>query len=514
MGDKTAIQEIVITYSFAGTDLVNGFAHFNENDKIYRTVLVKALSYVGDDGNGNITGLDYLYENNCFSSNYTIETNSDYSDRVDSYVKDGYTVLRNELVTYDGWLFNYNEGEGTPNFNISVRTISPFVNYYIQFKYDYKEFDSPAWTGPVYINTTNTLQTNARSIYYILNGMNNNGVLENYFPEGTTGYTQATSILNSGLENSKINVVVKWLVPIEGTPFATRSQASIRVPLYNGKLNLDEVYSALGVKTLDCYDAHLKEFKSESGGVYVAVYYKSSWLKTVTPDGNSFNYFNDFNKSYFEYYHKYVSEKVISEDVYDYMYNTMLTKYPELKPYTTTPENVFGLWGMAVLPESYTIESMWANLFTPTATKGEHVTNFSVTKLMTIEEYNALLKAYEYNWLKIAWNNVGGFLEGMYATHYFFYMQPGTEISWIDQSGQIKDDDDAKEPNQKGAVGGFISGLFQDVGDVFNNAWDLVVGTLKKPVGLTSVLVIAGAGLVAFVLLNKTGGKSGGKRRK
>ena len=495
-GTTTNVSEMVISYYPIS---VNFTPH------LVRSILTKNLSYSNDAF--DVEGI--INRNACFS--YGEDLGHVYYP---SRFGDNFSGFCWDINYYndysEAWLFSDNFG--TPTFNISVKPQSLYNQYYIDYRYDYKEFDYKPFIGnPVYSQVSGTMESSHRSVCSILERMNEAGTL-NTLPN-TSLINSANAIIDSGLEENKVDVMIQWLVPIDGTPFATEKREKAKIPLNKEKIDLEDVYSALSVDSLDCFTCHVKGLKKVND-VYVAQYYKSSWLKVVTPGGETLDYFNDINLSYYDYYYQYVKSKLFTEEVYEFMYSCLLTKYPNLKTYQTSPEKVYGLWGMAVVPKDYTIDSLWANVFGTDATKGEHVTNFSFTKLMTSDEYNALLKSYEYTWLKTAWNNVAGFFEGMYATHYLFFMEPNTQVSWIDQSGQIEDEDDAKEPNQSGAVGSFMSGLFQDVGEVFNNVWDLVVGTLKKPVGLSSVLVIVCAGIVVFVLLNKSGGKSGGKRRK
>lgn len=501
LGSKTAIQSVIITYSLEG----GGFDFTSGTDYIYRSVLVKQLSYVDGEDENYKNGIDYIYDNDCFTNDdYVVEESKDYTNRVEQYIKQGYTIKQHELVTYDGWIFNYKNEQ--PSFNISVATISPYVEYYIDFTYDYKEFEDAGIFNAVYKNLSGSLKTDSRSVFYILNAMNNDGILEDYFIEEHS-LTVARKIIEGGTEVNKVNITVKWLVPIKGTPFSVRESANITVPMYNSKLLLEDVYSALGVKTLDCYNAHVKEFVKE-GNDYVANYYKSSWLRaTVDGDGNSLDYFYDMNKSFEDFFSGvFIGEQIDDESCYEYMWSSLLSAYPQLAPYQTAPGQVYGVWGMAVIPKSYSMLNILSELFTAKSEKGEHVGMFSYEALLTVEQYDAIMKRYEYTFLQRIWGLVEGFGAGHEAEFYLFYMDPNSEMSWI--GGEPPSKDNPKTPLLPG-----LPKIIDDIGDVFDNVWGSITGILKTPTGLVSVVVIVLAGFVIFKFVIP-GGKSGGKRRR
>lgn len=501
---NTELVSVVVAYSYVYSQRSNIF----QNAKCTGLAMVvgeRKLSYCDETFTFDYRE-DYILK--------SLSANNDTLCSALSYVKgNNYSIISYNLVNPGAWLFNdFSSGTLNPMLDISVVCDSPYAEYFVKYGYRLDVLDSHG----AYENTqkyktamSGNVQSDSRSAYYILGQMHENGQLENYYSEEQLVYIN--EVLRSGAMQT---VNVEYLIPIKGTPFATKTRVEVQVPVVSSAIKLDDVYAYLGIDTMDCYDAHVKSFTLISDGLYLAQYYKSSWLKAITVDGNAVDYFHDINKSYKEYYGAFVEIGVFSQSVYDYMFNKMLSTYPALSDYQTTPENVYGLWGMAVLPTTYSVNAMWKNLFGTEMTRGEFVATFTTRKLLTLSEYNGLLKTYEYAWLEKAWNMVSGFIEGTYADYYMFYMEPGTSVSFLDLSGQTEDPEDVlKGENNNGVVGGFVQDLGKDIMGVFDNVWGSITGILKTPTGLVSVVVIVLAGFVIFKFVIP-GGKFGGKRRR
>lgn len=507
---STELYSVTIAYSYDYSQR----GHIFQNAKCNGLAMVvgtKKLSYCDET-------LNYKHSDNEWTNEKYIigalqYTNNSLCSALEYVVNNGYSVTEYNLVTDDAWIFNdFSNSTENPVITISAVCGSPFVEYFLTYNYrmDVLDFHGSYENTQKYkTSMSGTINSDSRSAYYILNKMNENNQLENYYTQEQIVYIN--EILTAGAMQT---VNIEYLIPIKGTPFATKTRVQAEVPVISGTIKLDDVYAYLGIETMDCYDAHVKSFEFVTDNLYVARYYKSSWLKAITVDGNAVDYFHDINKSYADYYGTYVELGVFSESVYEYMFSKILSTYPQLEDYQTTPENVYGLWGMAVLPETYSINAMWKNLFGAETTRGEFVATFTTRKLLTLSEYNGLLSTYEYAWLQQAWNMYAGFVNGTYADYYMFYMEPGTSVSFLDLAGNTEDPDDVlKGDNNNGVVGGFIQDVGKDLKNVFDNVWGTVTGILKTPTGLVSVVVIVLAGVVAFSFI-KTGGKSGGKRRR
>lgn len=490
-GSKTALAQLAVNYTIIEVE---------DGILFQRTVWTKKLNYC-----------DEIFDENCWNvneeailaDNYTILENAKALH--DKYKNAGYTFVSGQIISEDGWLFyDFTDSSEKPCWMIDIFNISDYTQYCVEYSYNFNEYDHTNGIYDYYKTTSGSVESTAVSIYSKICEQKESGEFENNLD---IVITHLQSIYDKG-NTQKVNI--EYLVPIEGTPFATKKSETVEVPVINNTLELDDVYGYLNVKTLDIYDAHVKSFTYRNG-VYVADYYKSFWLKATTVEGNQVNYFNDFNKSYQEYYYSYVENGVFDNGVYEFMFNSMLEKYPALLPYQTAPDKVYGLWGMAVLPETYSIDSIWKDLFSTETTKGEQVSMFSFKRQLSISEYNALLTTYEYNWLEKVWNNLGGFVEGMYSINYLFYAEPGTEISWIDLTGQTQDKEDVKEPDNPGIVGGTINDVTTDVGDVFSGIYDVTIGRLAKANGWVSIAVIVAVVAVGVLIYSKLKGKK--KRR-
>lgn len=430
------------------------------------------------------------------------------------------------LPAHSGFL-----SSSVPYVNIILNATSPTMQYKIKFEYLFFMCDYSGMFSTTYNNVKEfSCESDWRSVLEIIEKAEEQGELEDGLLNGDAEAVEKAEDLKTGVTLD--NVAVNYLEPIEGTPFAKKAREIIEVPVVNNQIHLADVLSALGKDSISAFGAAIKSITRPNADSieFTVTYYYSSWLRAITTDGNYVDYFSNMNLSFRDYYYQYVTDGVLPAYIYDYMYNGIINKYPkQLWEYQTVDkeDELFGLWGMAVLPQSYSINSLWAQCFDTKTEKGDQISMFSYQKTMTHAEYQNLLKTYEYGWLERAWATVGGILDGgtAEAYHYFFYAEPGTTVAWIDMTGQVKDEEDVKDnPNQGGIIGGEVGeigsdlkevgdGLFDGINNLISSAGKGIFG-FSEYLGNTKLLIVVGivalAGYFGFLYVKA---KSGGRRR-
>lgn len=456
-------------------------------DYIGLTVAVEKSTYSFDE---NIELLGTVLESNDVLS----KTDMVFGERSIEYYG---LNTENNLKHYK--IKNYKEGLSLDNgiIDVKLQVNSPNQEYKVKFEYRYSLCSVSEMFKTEYKNiVTGNCESDKRSVRGVLNAANEAVGLEEFFTvDGTldeASYNKAVEILNL---NEIANVFINYLEPIPGTPFARKSRVAISVPVAkdeNGKLlivYLDDVLTALGKDSISVFGAGIKKISrpTETSVDFQVDYYRQFWMRAITTDGNYVDSFSDLNKSFMTYYHSFVEGGVIAEDVYEYMYNSLLSKYKTaLAPYQDKPQDVYGLWGMAILPKTYTVSSLWKDCFRTDTTKGEQVSMFSYRSNMKFAEYQALMKTYEYSWLERAWSTVAGVFDGATypADYYLFYAEPGTSSAWLDYTGETKNEDDLKEnPDKDGILEDFIGDVGEGVGNIVDGGKEVIdnlFGSLKN----------------------------------
>ena len=503
--------------------LANYYFIFETTSKAYMglAVVVDKVSYYAEEINFLSSVVDYYKGNKLFASNKT------FGERSIEY----YGLKNADSIKYYT-INNYDEGLMPGGYNIMdvrVGVNSPNQEYKVKFDFRYSLCSFSGIFATKYENiVSGSCESDKRSVRGVLEAANAAVGLEEFFTTEETGfdeasYNKAVEILNL---NEKANVFVNYLEPIKGTPFAKKIREAISVPVAkdeNGKLlvvYLDDVLSALGKDSISIFGAGIKKISrpTEDSVDFQVDYYRQFWMRAITTDGNYVDSFSDINKSFKTYYHSFVENGVITEDVYEYMYNSLLTKYKtELAPYQDKPQDVYGLWGMAILPETYTINSLWKDCFRTETTKGEQVAMFTYRSNMKYNEYEALTKTYEYSWIERAWQAVSGFVAGSTypADYYLFYAKPGTTAAWLDYTGDVKNEEDLKDnPDKDGIIGGIIGDVGENVGDIVEGGKDVVnnfLGTIKDGgMFMTSgyflfpALGVVLIGAIVFIIIKNT----------
>lgn len=418
-----------------------------------------------------------------------------------------YSVIE-EYITSDPAFFG-----GFSSAAFKFNPASYFNNYFVTFNYGYT-----ITTGiGLFNNTTkkynNTIASSARSAYGIINTMNDLGVLEEEIRslpanENDSLLNLANSILTEG---SKTTVTLEYLTEIEGTVFARKNSVQIEVPVINNDIKIDDVNYYLesnGKAPLEekCIDSNLYDIVYDSErNVYKTYYLKNVWLRTITTDGKYFDYFLDINQSYYDFYSPIVETGAFSQDLFEYFYSALiLNEFPQLTGMTT--DEVYGYFGFAVLPETLTLNTLFAEILDVSGTKSGIIEYFTYENLITYEEHRALLENFNYNWLSQAWDGLAGFVAGgeWRADYYIFYTD--SDSGYIGQA----DVDDPENPDGVikdevlDPVIGAVDNVFSAAGDIFNNFIDLVGGLFGGGSNWIYILLVVAAVVIFIIFIKKS----------
>lgn len=342
------------------------------------------------------------------NSNGTLKFDADKNSKIVFIVESAYTEY---VVTF--------------NATISLCTGTKWVWSWNTWPVVYQ----PAYT---FSSTKYQVTSDARSYYYIINAINEAGNLSTEFTDSTM-LTYANSVL---VGESK-TIKVKYLVNIENTPFAKAETATVSLKTVSDSVSVSDVASALNKATMNVLMSVCMSIDYDSANnIYVAHYAKSVWLNAKTVDGNNLNYYLDCNLSFQDFYKPFVTDGVFDDDLYEYIFYTeIIGKYSALANYT--PDKVYGYFGYIVIPQTYTFNQAWAELFGKQTTFSGVVKNFEYDELLTLAAYNKLLTDYQYTWLARIWNDVIGAVTGgsWNATHFIIYADTTTTEAYIANNG-------------------------------------------------------------------------------
>ena len=305
------------------------------------------------------------------------------------------------------------------------------------------------WTYTTEITSTvedkSLIKSDERSYDFVLGKAIEAGEVKLEAEDGDTQKeTEIKESLNNIVNGEEKTVNIEYLKNIGDTPFAekVKAQITLKIPANTTTLSPDAVASALNVANVNCLLSQCKEF-ALNGSSYVATYSKSVWLSAKTVDGNSLNYFLDPNLSYEDYFGALARDGIISEDLYDYIFYTkIINEYTQLSG--LSPADVYGYFGYIVIPETFTYNQAFAEMFGAQTKFDGIVRNFEYSHSLSLSAYNKLLKDYDYSRLERVWNGVWGALTQCNATHYIIFADATTTESFINEnSGSTITDTDS-----------------------------------------------------------------------
>lgn len=431
--------------------------------------------------------LSYCNEEMFFSYGLTIgSSNSVPGERASAYIEaNKYKIIESFKFNGDdvGEYLGSRCGLNTVE-SISIGVDSYYTDYFVEFNYHYEILGFSGIFATNYDVTEGTIDGPIRSFYSYFQKADEAGALEGHIFE-----EQGREILENG---SFQNVKIKYLEQIEGTPFAKMIERRVDVPVIDSVVRVRDVCVALEVDTIDCLGSNCLSFKYDATtDTYVAYYLKNVWLRSITTDGKYMDYYLDINLSYQDYYYQFVEDGVFTNDLYEWIFSTqMMTKYPALKGYLYS--EVYGYFGMAVVPNTHTLDSAFATMFDIDVSQTGIIKSFSFDQNLSFDAYQKLLSDYQYSWLSKVWEGVWGTVTGdTSATHYLFFSEPGVDRGHIGEGGQEDGEDTS------GVVGGAIEEVGGVVGGLLGSAWQGVTSLIAGIGGFLS----SGGGIITIVLI-------------
>lgn len=398
--------------------------------------------------------------------------------------------------------------------------------YFISFDYDFYlcGYTNIFWSKMYHYRMpiaegTKGIATPARSFYDLLYNMNEVGDLEEAMANEEQ-ISRAQEILN--MANRK-NVKVNWLEPIPDTPFARLVSKTMELPVLGG-ITMEDVCATLGVGAINVYDSAFLEFRQEGqdSNEYTAYYLPGVWLRSMTSSGYYQDYYLDINQSYRDFFEGMVEQGVIDNGLYEWYFGKMIDKYPKLSGYQ--PEQVYGYFGFAVLPQDHSISDMFTTVFDKHTTTAGMVENFSFDKNLSYSSYMSLLNDFGYNWLSKIWATVSGFKQGaeFEAKYYLFYSLPGTKNAFIGEGGQTNPQKpESSIQNELAPVAkdtlDQVKDTYKDVLDSIGNVSESLKDTtegIKNATKMSTILVYIIIAIIAIYFIKKISLMKNTKKKK
>jgi len=378
--------------------------------------------------------------------------------------------------------------------NIGIFNVSVQDSYYLDLTYC---VFTGCGSGFNYGKRSNeyigNIKSENASIVGILNEEQESGALN----DKSSSYKDYAQKILDGY--SMKTVKVRFLENLEDTPFAVMNEETVEIPIYKNYVILDDVLNSLNRDTLvlkySSVDSFVKDddlSNSEKCDVYVAKYRDGIQLSAKTTDtGKNAVYYLDLNLSYREYFGKLVTDGIITENLYKWFYNDILTRQypnvPELERLEGQESDLYGYFGFIMIPQTNSIEAIWGDLFNKNTTYSGTIHYSMNTSVLSISAYNQLLDKYKYSWLERAWNSVIGSATNYDAKLYMFYVESAEDGDlWIGENGAKDKDDD------KGALVGDVSDGISQIGTALGKFFggNSAIITAIKVVALILVVIL------------------------
>ena len=370
-------------------------------------------------------------------------TDIDHSKAGQTFNKGGCPLNKYKIIytfkTYANSLFSVDPEK--PDSFVWVKPLSNFSNYFITFHYGYNLMTFTGVFTTNYELTEKTIASSSRSIHEVLTNMDEAGMLD--IELSGEALTYANTILNvSPTENITIN----YLQSLDGLPFAIEKSATVTVPVIDNDINIDDVNDYLYSKgkpiiESKCISSNLYDIVyNPDTDEYDTYYLKNVWLRTITTDGNYYDYFLDINNSYYEFYKPIVDTGAMTQDLFEYFYSTkILNKVPALSGYTT--DELHGYFGFAVIPQTLTLDTLFAEVLDIDQTRSGIISYFAYSDKISFEAHAALLDNYNYSWLSKAWDGLAGFVSGGNWDADYYILYTDSDDGYIGQGGQTDPED-------------------------------------------------------------------------
>lgn len=328
-------------------------------------------------------------------------------------------------------------------------------------------------------------------------------------------------------------IALDYLQRIEGTCFAEKISTFVYVPVYpNNKVRVTDVRKALGLTSFGVMQSYCKEITyDKTTNTYTAVYFKSVYLNAKTVDGNSNNYYLDCNLSFRDYFWRFVDSgkytytaddvaladadsstkgkikegetvdaQVISEGLYEYFWNKI--KLDGLQNTDYTPSDVYGYWGLIAVPQTYSLNRLWTEIFGTQTTFLGSMESFMYSEQLTWAAYRKLLTDYGYGFLSQVWNTIAGFFLGYEANFYVVYIDSEDTEFMIAENGADNIEDNS------GAINNGIEDSVDNVKDFLADQSNVV----KIFATIAIALLVFCVALAVIRLVKRLLGSSGRRR--
>lgn len=296
-------------------------------------------------------------------------------------------------------------------------------------------------------------------------------------------------------------ITVKYLEQIGNSPFATQKKAKVAVPMTDGKPVYDDICSAMGNTSLKCLGATVAGFEQDTFDVYTAKYESSFYLQVKQEDGHYDEAYLKLEKSLDEFVNGLVERDIFEAGTFSYALNDIRTKYPECESYES--DEIYGLWGYVVVPETTSLNSVFADLLRVDPEYPAIINRFEENGTVKAGPYRDMLKSeYDYGW----WSSLTSWFFTWLTNeltapvqHVFFYADLKETEGGIDKSAGT--DGSTLDLIGKG-IGDALGSLTDTIGKLFQKE-DSKDKTLRSILVLSGVVTVAGAAVAIAYLWYK-----------
>ncbi len=441
-----------------------------------------------------------------------IEYLNAYKEVADYFEGKGYTTdyVACDVAGFDDIFYTEAGEDGSPAVWLRLNLNSIYSEYFVTSTYVINQYTGTKWFKKQYDKYAGTLRSSTRSIYGILQKMEEAGALEEELKTDDLIY-QANKILENTVEKT---VSVSYLEQIGETPFAHKVEKDVTIKMEDGgDIAYDDIVGALGEEHLNVAGASVEKFVYNSASdVYEAQYLSPTRVEAKTVDGNRTDYFLTFNKSFNSFVNGIADEGAFDEEFSSFMLNEIKGKYPDTAKYTG--DDLYGLFGYVVVPQTTSFNSVFADIFQLPEDWTGSLFNYKITGTLSVGTYQALLKEHNYTWLQTIWQTIltgttSGF--SLPATHYLFYADPKTtEVNIGENNGAIGEEDGAITETAKDVskeIADLAVKVVEQLGETVKNTQESTARTVKI-IGAVALGIIA-VGALVFVV-NKAKGKANG----
>ena len=379
--------------------------------------------------------------------------------------------------------FHFNREGDVPYLNVYFPVSGTLSSYFVKMEYKISVYDSNA-------DRTGSITSASRSIHDTINRIDEAGALEKEFNEAEN-LALARKILDEG---NRDDITVEYLEELDCGFLAIEKQATVNVPIIDGKVELGDVCAAMNWSSHKCLEANVASIKkNDITGIYEFEYNHAAVLRVATEDADknlthTYDSFLSINYDYAEYrdlVKKAFNEDERAEGLYSYFWNVLADKADLTGTRAELEGKIHGYFGQIWLPNRSTLSSintLLAEAFdTDTATAGL-VAAYHTALPISSTDHSNLMKEFDYNWVSTLWDKTLDFVEGEQTTaqYYFFALKPSeeNEICVISKTGNANPENPSGEWGDK--IGDILGGLFEGWNDT---------GTLIK--SLSSLVVVA-----------------------